>query len=76
MAGSEISDVLTLGTIFFVVKRRLKKLARDCVPGIAESEAALNDCWTMKNWRSWRRKGGVVGVGAATAVLCWSEEKE
>ena len=59
-----------------MVKTRLAKSARAWVDGIAEAQAVLNGCWTMKNWRSCRRKKWWAVSAPPHAVLAWPRRKK
>ena len=56
-----MADGFSLDTTICVLKRRLIKLTRACIDGLAEAEAEaealLDGYWPMKNCISWRRKG-------------------
>ena len=44
-----MASEFSLDTILCVVKMMLMKSAWVCMDGLAETKAALNGCWTIKN---------------------------
>ena len=69
-----MADGFSLDTTICVLKRRLIKLTRACIDGLAEAEAEalLDGYWPMKNCMAHvtKRSCAVGAVGAVTLKIC------